>query len=138
MVEVQVEGGRPGLAQVIQGQEDYAKHDHHDAVRIPIEEYAVDQRVLGQVGVGLLIPREVDNVGPQQKPQRLVLDAVGQAAKYLKRKFMSCTHFQKLGQLADLASDLLFTLVNQEPASLLTMTTTHKFPSLVENCLLGR
>ena len=29
----------------------------------------------------------------------------------LKRKFMSCSHCQELGQLADLASDKLFTLV---------------------------
>ena len=101
MVKVQVDGGRPGLAQVVQGQEDYAKHDRHDAVRIPVEEDAVDQRVLGQVGVGLLIPREVDNVGPQQKPQRLVLNAVGQAAEYLMQISMSCTHCQLLGQLAD-------------------------------------
>ena len=29
----------------------------------------------------------------------------------LKRKLMSCSHCQKLGQLADLASDWLLTLV---------------------------
>ena len=97
MVKVQVDGGRPGLAQVVQGQEDYAKHDRHDAVRIPVEEDAVDQRVLDQEGVGLLIPHEVGNVGPHQKPQRLVLDTVGQAAEYLKQRFMSCTHCQELG-----------------------------------------
>ena len=61
----------------------------------------------------------------------------------LKRKLMSCSHCQELGQLSDLASDWLFTLVNQKPAclltQLLTITTTHKFPSLetVVRRLLG-
>ena len=49
----------------------------------------------------------------------------------LKRKLMNPSHCQEFGQLAYLASDWLFT---QEPAcllQLLTMTTTHKFPSQV-------
>ena len=53
------------------------------------------------------------------------------------RKLMSLSHCQELGQLADLASDWLFPLV-QEPirsqlallTQLLTMATNHKFPSL--------
>ena len=54
----------------------------------------------------------------------------------LKRKFMSCSHSRELGQVADLASDWVFTLVLaiQEPAyfwtQLLTMTQTQKFLSL--------
>ena len=52
----------------------------------------------------------------------------------LERKLMSCRHGQELGQLADLASDWLFTLV--QPilmTQLFTMTTTHKFPSQLGN-----
>ena len=47
---------------------------------------------------------------------------------------MSCIHCQEFGQLADLASDWLFTLVQPirsqagKLTQLLTMTTTHKFP----------
>ena len=37
-------------------------------------------------------------------PERLVV-------KQLKRKFVSCSHCQELGQLADRASDWLFTLL---------------------------
>ena len=50
---------------------------------------------------------------------------------------MSCSHGQELGQFTDLASDWLFTLVQpiRSPhyylTQLLTMTTTHKFPSQV-------
>ena len=51
---------------------------------------------------------------------------------------MGCSHCQEFGPLADLASDWLSTsscVANQEPAcsltQLLTMTTTHQFPSLV-------
>ena len=36
---------------------------------------------------------------------------VGTEVVNLKRKFMSCCHCQELGQLTDLASDWLFTLV---------------------------
>ena len=57
-------------------------------------------------------------------------------AEKLGWKLMSCSHCQGLCQLAVLASDWLFTAVIQEPACLLTqpltMTTTHKFLSLVE------
>ena len=35
----------------------------------------------------------------------------GQHDHVLKRKLLSCSHGQELGQLADLASDWLFTLV---------------------------
>ena len=47
------------------------------------------------------------------------------------RKFMSCSHCQEFGQLADLALDWLFTLVSPIRSQLalltqlLTMTTTH-------------
>ena len=34
----------------------------------------------------------------------------------LERKFMSCSHGQELGQLVDLSSDWLFTLVSQSGA----------------------
>ena len=34
----------------------------------------------------------------------------GEGDNVLKRKLMSCSHGQELGQLADLASDWLFTL----------------------------
>ena len=57
----------------------------------------------------------------------------------LKRKLMSLSQGQELGQLADLAFNWLFSVhscvANQEPAclltQLLTMTTTNKFPSLL-------
>ena len=56
----------------------------------------------------------------------------------LKRKFLSCSHCQELGQLADLASGWLFTLVQSIRSQLElvdptldNVTTTHKFPSLV-------
>ena len=49
---------------------------------------------------------------------------------------MSLSHCQELGQFLDLASELVVPtcVANQDPAHLLTqvltMTTTHKFPSL--------
>ena len=52
----------------------------------------------------------------------------------LRRKFMSCGHCQELGQLAVLASDWLFTLLQpirsqvSSLTQLLTMTTSQKFP----------
>ena len=44
-----------------------------------------------------------------------------QSATLLKQKYMSCSHCQKLGQLADLASDWL--LYSQSGGSLLFDTT---------------
>ena len=39
--------------------------------------------------------------------------ALQELGAVLVRKFMRCSHCQKLGQLVDLASDWLFTLVQQ-------------------------
>ena len=48
--------------------------------------------------------------GADQRRGGRRLGAAAQS-KVLKRKFMSCSHFQELGQLADLASDWLFSLL---------------------------
>ena len=52
---------------------------------------------------------------------------------YLGWKVLSYSHGQELVQLADLVSDWLFTLlqpIRSLLTQLLTMTITHKFPSL--------
>ena len=60
-------------------------------------------------------------------PDRDVVDVqrgLHHGAEALNQKFMSCSHRQELGQLDDLASDWLFTLVQlQSGASLLVDTT---------------
>ena len=84
-----------------------------------------------------------------------------QGGDVLKRKFMTRSHCQEIGQLADQASDWLFNscVSNQESArlltqpftmitanqdksawlltQLLTMTTPHNFPSLVAGQKVG-
>ena len=76
---------------------------HRAVVLLPVFE--------GVLAFVAVLPMAVVLFAPSSAPGATVPAGDQLVGLVLKRKFMSCSHGQELGQLADLVSDWLFTIV---------------------------